>query len=184
MTTPVSDQRPCSTCLTRKWQLRIRNARPLFFFIALVAVVSSQIQAASAGARAEPRHRTLNKRTLLSCWSARHKPSPPHSMLAPHSPPVCPGPEREVPGSLESSPFRPQNRDSQYVGRGQSLHWWFGFWPLSHHWSEPCDSQGAAFQISKHGFCPLGRSLVLFLCAKTVSKKQVNFFFIQVVAEA
>lgn len=63
------------------------------------------------------------------------------------------------------------------MGRGQSLHWWFGFWPLSHHWSEPCDSQGAAFQISKHGFCPLGRPLVLFLCAKTVSKKQVNFFF-------
>lgn len=42
---------------------------------------------------------------------------------------------------------------------------------LSHHWSEPCDSQRAAFQVAKHGLVPWGG-----LCARTVSKEQSKIF--------
>lgn len=28
---------------------------------------------------------------------------------------------------------------AQYAGRERRPHWWFGFWPLFHHWSEPSD---------------------------------------------
>lgn len=139
-----SDQRPCSTCLTRRWQLKTQNAGSPFSFTAPATVPRCRWCPPRCS---QPPHTGLEQEHSSLAGVLATGPLPTHS--SPPSSLPCMGPRlpAEKPLCPRTETLRGQAR-VQDAGRDQSPHWSFGFSPLSHHWSEPCDRyQGMAFAL-------------------------------------